>query len=236
VTISNIQLLNDAGTYTAAAGSDRIVVITLAREGAGATPAISTLELGGCTLANGKIIQAATASKSAGAPRGTAYIWYIKEVDIAATLDGAARTLTGTWAQAMNGTVNQYVVYTLTGREQTNPIEASTSLVVDTATNPWTLGLTVAQASDVFMCGWTSATGVSPAAPSPWVEDLDSPDTDYKSWAGHVDSATSGLLDCTLSLGANRSGSVVVASFASAPAWSGGEGGTSGSLLNSGLN
>jgi hypothetical protein len=235
VTVSNIQLLNDAGTYTAAAGSNRIVVITLAREGAGATPNISTLELGGCTLANGKILQAATAAKSASSPRGTSYIWYIKEVDIAATLDGAARTLTGTWAQAMNGSVNQYVVYTLTGREQTNPIEASTSSVIDTATTPWTLSLSIAQSSDVFMCGWASATtGIT--APSPWVADLSGEDVAYETWTGHIDSATSGLQDCSLSFGANRSGSVVVASFAATPAWSGGEGGSRGSLLNSGLN
>jgi hypothetical protein len=231
---ANVTLVTGGGTYAAAAGSDRIVVIALAREGAGATPTVATLSWGASTLANGRIVEVVSASKSAGAPRGTAYIWYVKEADI----ESGAQTLEVSWAQAMNGTGNFFTCYTLTGRDQASPVYATNSAVLDASSTSWALALVSEEAADLVMCAWNSTTSAftAPVTPWTWIEDQDIADVDYRAWQGHVDDVAAGSVDCTLSLTAARTGSVVVAAFSegTAPPPSGGS--RIGSLLNAGLN
>jgi hypothetical protein len=232
---ANVTLVAGGGTYAAAAGSDRIVVIALAREGAGATPTVATLSWGASTLANGRIVEAASVSKFAASPRGTAYIWYVKEADI----ESGAQTLQASWANAMNGTNDFFTCYTLTGRDQASPVYATNSAIVDATSTSWALTLVSEEAADLVMSAWNSTSGTSfnaPVSPWTWIEDQDIADVDYRTWQGHVDDVAAGSVDCTLSLGTARVGSVVVAAFSegTAPPPSGGS--RIGSLLNAGLN
>jgi hypothetical protein len=231
---ANVTLVTGGGTYAAAAGSDRIVVIALAREGAGATPTVATLSWGASTLANGRIVEVVSASKSAGAPRGTAYIWYVKEADI----EAGAQTLQASWGAAMNGTADLFTCYTLTGRDQASPVYAVNSTVVDAAATPWPMTLVSEEGSDLVMSAWNSANSLfaPPVTPWTWIEDRDTFDANCVVWAGHIDDVTAGDVDCTLSLAAGRTGSAVVAAFSegTAPPPSGGS--RIGSLLNAGLN
>jgi hypothetical protein len=206
---SNIQNIVSGGSYTAAAGSNRLIVIAVSREASSGTPSVSAMTLGTSTLANGRIIEAATSVKSLASPRGLAGIWYIKEANI----QSGAQTLSITWSTTMAGASTLFTVYTLTDRDQSTTLGNTLGTTFDASSDPWPLEINVVANADLVMSAWNSTSGTSFSAPAPWVEDQDVSDTDYRVWNGHLDEATVGDLDATLTLGTARTGSVAIASF-----------------------
>jgi hypothetical protein len=209
VAVSNFQTVAGGGSYTASAGSNRIVVIALCRETAtGSNQQVNSLSLGSSSLANGRITQAVTADKNAASPRGRAYIWYIPE----SYIESGAQTLAATWSNTMSDANDLFACWTLTGRAQTNPVDTTGSLTVDTVLDPWPLSVTAAADADMVMAAWNSAnTRMTPA--TGWTEDHDADTVSSALWYGHYEDAPAGTIDCTLDQSTTRQGSMCVASF-----------------------
>lgn len=117
--------IDGGSTYAAEAGSNRIVVICLAREPAatGVTPTVSTLSYGTPSLANGQIVQAVTAVQTAN-NRIRATVWYVLEANIPV----GAQTVAATWSTAMNG-ADKFTLYTLGGVDQADPIDNTATVI-----------------------------------------------------------------------------------------------------------
>jgi hypothetical protein len=213
VAVENFQSVAGGASYTVAAGSNRIVVIALCRETAtGSNQQVTSLSLGSSSLANGRITQAVTADKNAASPRGRAYIWYIPE----AYIQSGAQTLAATWSNTMADANDLFACWTLTGRAQTNPVDNTGSLTVDTVLDPWPLSVTAAANADMVMAAWNSAnTRMTPA--TGWTEDHDADTVNSALWYGHYEAAPAGTIDCTLDQTTTRQGSMCVASFKVAP-------------------
>jgi hypothetical protein len=215
VATADFTLVNDGGSYEAAEGTNRLIVIAISRESTTGTRTLTAMSLGASSIANGRIVPAVISAKTAASPRGTANIYYILETNI----ESGAQAISVTWSGAMEGS-NQIGCYTLTGRDQTSPIDSTTSLVLDVLTDPWTLALSVGTSgADLVMAAWNSSNSLfAPPASWAWVEDHDLADTGYVPWYGHLDNASSGSTDCTLDLPTARQGSVAVAAFAATTA------------------
>lgn len=212
-TIVNTPLVvNGGSTYTAEAGSSRVLVLGLAREpsATGVTPTVTALTWGTCSLANGKIVQANVQVQGA-LNRIAAYHWYIKEADI---LSGA-QTVTPTWSTTMGGANDIFLMYTLQGVDQTTPVDATSGDNPASGTNPisgtFVVGNNTVQVLDAAINSSNSSTPTSP-----WTELADNTDTAYRRVSHSLVTSSGGSVGWGMTFGANNTGAVVVTSFAAA--------------------
>lgn len=106
---ADVQNISEGGTYTAAAGSNRLVVIAGNGESAYSSRPLVGISMGGVAFTEAVTAVDGTATKGG--------IWYIKEADI----PSGAQTITVDW----NGQVHDTFmgsIYTLTDIDQDNPL------------------------------------------------------------------------------------------------------------------
>lgn len=124
IAIANSTIVDSGGAYTAAAGSDRLLVWPFgAMKSTETAPVISTVTHGAATLT-----QAGSSAVSATQSYAFADEWYLKEANIIA----GSQTMTATFSVVPNDTTYQGNAYTLTGVDQTTPLVDS-DIAVGTA-------------------------------------------------------------------------------------------------------
>jgi len=209
--------VTSGGTYTAETGSNRLVVITVGAEGLTTSPNVSAVVFGSATLANGKVVEAASAAQTPGATRGKAYVYYVKEANI----DSGSQTLSVTWdgnATANSGDLME--AYTIAGVDQTTPVEATSSTFapVGTPVDPLSSSLTVASGSGQVLAGLgNSPTAGSTPADGTWTEYRDDDDSSVNRTQSHGRfGQASGSVTYGLDWASSQGAVVAVASFGAA--------------------
>ena len=211
--VSGTQITG-GGTYTAGAGSNRLVVIALARRMAGTTtttPNVTALTWGSRSIGAGITEAVHQASTSNG--RCNAYVWYVKEADIPA----GAQTLAATWNVTMGGSGDLFTVYTLSGVNQTTPVNTTVMVDNGNGADPWTMAPTVASGSVQVTSGCIFAQSVASGAPPGFVEYRDVGDSTYRVFSDAAVTATGATLNWIRDFSTgSQQGSVVLSSFARA--------------------
>jgi hypothetical protein len=209
--VGSPTLVAGGGTVTAGAGSSRILACAVAEKVASGTTtlAISTLAIGTSTIANGKILTAATLANTANFTRGIAAVYYIKEANI----QSGAQTISATWNQAVAGT-DLFTCYTLSGVNQTTPIDTTATRASSAGENPATGTIAVASNTLQILSAYTS-TANSSTPNAGWTEDRDTADSAALEVTAQDAVTSSGAtLTWKLTFAGNNNTDVAIASFA----------------------
>jgi hypothetical protein len=135
------QNLNLGDSYTAEAGSNRLVVLVPLVSNTGAAATITAMSMGGVAA------EEAVQYCELGSEWGMEGIYFIREANI----PSGAQVLAGTTSA---GTLLDVACYTLNGMDQTNPVRAGMfSSMEAISTNPAVVNLTGATAGDVCIIG-----------------------------------------------------------------------------------
>lgn len=202
--------LVEAGTYTAETGSNRLLVICSGVEQASGAGALSctAMSFGTASLANGKIISAKE-TQTTGTQKVLAGIWYIKEADIPAGSNAISATFTSD-----PGAGHAFVLYTLDGVDQSNPVEATSQFTVNigSETDPWSSSINVAANTAQILQAIVDV-NVASTASAGWTEQRDVSRSLYQFVTHHIVSASAGSVTYGLDFAAVQAGAISVVSF-----------------------
>ena len=203
------------GTVAADAGSNRVVVIALGRRNSGtstATPTVTALTWGSLSLNAG--ITLASRQSSTGNGRCSTNIWYVKEADIPA----GAQTLSASWSVSpMAGSGDLFTVYTLSGVNQTTPIDTTVNVNNGNGADPWTMSGAVAGGSAQITSGCVFAQAAFSNLSPPFNTYRDTNDTSYRVFSDGAFATPAGALTWSRDFTAgSQQGATTLTSFASA--------------------
>lgn len=199
------------GSYTAETGTNRIVVITLARRttdtGTNLNPAVSTLSWGSASLAGGQIVLAKDASVGLGT-NTRASIWYIKEADI----PSGSQTAAATWSQAMNGS-DLFMFFTLGSINQTTPVDGTGAAETHSSSVSSFAGTLTVAANCIQILNFGvggSGTAITPG----WTEVQAAGNGNHKCETQYTTGQSAGSVGYSAAVSPNSIGALAVASFA----------------------
>lgn len=216
--MGSVSVTNTAGSYTAETGAiNRIVALQACNQPTttGTTPTVTAFSWGTNSLANGKMIQAQVANRIA-SNRVTCYLWYVKEADI----QTGAQSFSITWSMTMTTTDTPIVARTLSGVNQTTPIDTSTggAGLNFSSSDPWSGSIAVGNNTyQILIAAANNSTSSIPEAS--WTEVADANPGGIWTYMSHEKTTVTGAtINWTLDFPNSQNGTVGIVSFASSTA------------------
>lgn len=202
--------IDSAGSCTAGAGSNRVVVLTVGAEPTATSSdlVVSALTYGTNSIANAQVVEAVTSVRGGSVERVRSAIYYIKEANI---LSGA-QTVTVTFNQAITGTA-KITCYTLSGVDQTTPVENTQSAGSIASSDPWTSSVTLANNSFAVLNAVANSNTVTATPDGAWTEDRDVDDGGARVVIQSKDTSTGGSTTWTVDWSGATGGTLAIASF-----------------------
>jgi hypothetical protein len=205
-------VIDAGGTYTAEAGSNRLMVFALANRTSDTsisiTPTITAFTAGATSLANGQLISAVETANGSGANQ-RAGLWYVREADIA----GGALTITPTWSHPMQSTT-KIACYTLSGVHQLFPI-GTTVTKAQSSTTAWQQDITAAANSAHLSAAVWGAGGISATSGAGYTEVMDHTNGGaVRAHSQYQVVSTGGVFSWAATLSSAVGGRIAIASFA----------------------
>lgn len=198
--------------YTAETGSNRIVVICLARRtsdtGSNISPAITALSFGSASLANSQVVSAKEVVVGLGA-NTRAGIWFVREANI----PSGANAVSATWGSTMSGS-DLFFMFTLGDVDQTSTVDGTgASETHSGGFDPWTGSLTISNNAIQILTGAFGGGGTTVTPDAGWTEVQDASNSNHRCHTQYATGKSSGSLTYTADLSASSVGALVAASF-----------------------